>query len=121
MTSYAVLLALALLLNIGNVRMLMLTLIIGVGIFAPVPNAHFYLICALGEALIGLLAYRIATEASRPIVRISAVLVLFHALGYWLNGYPPSSPYHLLVYLSEHAELLVCSLLSRPFTKKAWQ
>lgn len=118
MASYAILLALALSFNLGNVRMLALTLIVGAGIFAPVPDAQFYLICALGEALIGLLAYRIAADASLIVVRISAVLVLFHVLGDLLNGYPPTSPYHLLVRICEHAELLACIILSRPFTKR---
>lgn len=118
MTSYAVLLVLGILLNISNPKMFLLTAIVGEGIFAPVPDANFYLICALGEALIGLLAYRINAEASRPIVRISVLLMLFHGLGYWLNGYPPDSPYHLLVKICEHAELLACILFSRPFTKR---
>jgi hypothetical protein len=118
MISYAVLLCLALVLNVGDRRMLVLTALVGAGVFAPVPAPHFYLICMLGEALIALAAHRIAARASRPVVQISTILVAFHALGWWLNGYPVSSPYHVMVQICEHAELAMCILLSNKFTRE---
>jgi len=118
MASYAVLLLIAVGLNLRDQRMLALTALVGVGVFAPVPDANFYLVCALGETAITLLAFRIAAPASKLIGRISVVLVGCHALGYLLNGYPPSSPYHILVKLCEHAELLACVLFSNPFTER---
>ncbi len=118
MISYAVLLALAIAINAGDMRMLALSAVIGAGIFAPVPAENFYLICALGEILIALLAYRFQANASRFIIRISTLLVASHGLGWWLNGYPASSPYHFIVKISEHAELLACILLSNPVIKK---
>jgi hypothetical protein len=117
--SYGALLAIALAVNWNHQRMLLLALVIGLGVFAPVPAAHFYLVCALGEALIGLLAYRIAAPASRFVWRVSALLVAFHALGWWFDGYPPASPYHLMVKICEHAELLACIFLSHPLLKRA--
>ena len=118
MISYAVLVLIAVVLNLCDRRMLVLIALVGTGIFAPVPAANFYLICALGEVLIGLLSYRIGAFASRPVWRISALLVVFHGLGYLMNGYPPASPYHIIVQICEHAELVACILLSEVITKR---
>jgi len=85
--------------------MLALSAVVGAGVFAPVPDESFYLVCAMGELLIGLIAYHLDTQASRPIMRISAILMMLHCLGWLLDGYPPDSPYHYLVGISEHAEL----------------
>jgi hypothetical protein len=98
--------------------MLCLSALVTAGIFAPVPAANFYLVCALGEVLIGLLAFRIRAAASRPVLRISALLVIFHGLGYVLNGFPVNSPYHIVVRICEHAELLACIALSGPILKR---
>lgn len=119
MISHVMLLSLALALNLGNLKMLALTIIVGAGVFAPVPDANFYLLCILGDALIGLIAFRIDTLASRAISKIAVVLVIFHAIGWILDGYPVNSPYHLLVKISEHAELLACIFLSHRFINKA--
>jgi hypothetical protein len=112
MISYEILTALALLANRNDRPMLMLSLVLGLGMFAPVPAPHFYLICALGEVLIALLALKLEAAASLFVVRVSCILVFLHGLGAWLNGYPPDSPYHLLVKICEHAELISCILLS---------
>lgn len=90
---------------------------VGIGIFLPIPDAYFYLICALVECLVLLLALYLNANASKVVVRISVLLVLFHSLGWIFNGYQPESPYHIMVKISEHAELLACILLSRPITK----
>lgn len=119
MLSYAVLLAVALVLNLRDRKMLTLTALVGVGVFAQVPDAYFYLVCALGELLIALIAIYIAAPASGMIVRISTVLVGCHFLGYLLNGYPQTSPYHILVKLCEHAEIGACILFSRALTRKS--
>lgn len=118
MISYALLLAAALALNAREHRMLALTLVVGAGIFAPIPDALFYLICMLVELLVGLVAYRIAAPASWLIVRMSAMLFVLHALGWWLDGYPAASPYHVSVRLLEHAELLFCCFFSEPIKKR---
>lgn len=118
MISYAILALIAAVFNLRDWRMLALTALVTVGVFAPVPNANFYLICALGEALIGLVAYRINATASRSVWRISILLMVFHGLGYLTNGYPLSSPYHIVVKICEHAELIFCILLSDLITKR---
>ncbi len=117
MLSYAILLALAFMVNANNPRMLALTAVVGAGIFAPVPDANFYLICALGELLIGLVAMYIATNASMMIWRVSMLLLAFHFAGFLFNGYPPDSPYRILVKLAEHFELLSLIVLSNIFMK----
>jgi len=118
MTSYAILLCLALALNTDDRRMLALTLLVGAGIFASVPDNHFYLFCMLGEILIALGAYWLNTRATPPIIGISALLLTFHSLGWLFNGYPTASPYHLMVQICEHAELAMCILLSTKITRK---
>lgn len=120
MISYAILLCLALALNASDRRMLALTLVVGAGIFASVPDEYFYLVCILGEAGIALLAFLLRARASGPIVKISTLLMAFHVLGWLLNGYPVSSPYHIMVQICEHAELAMCILLSNTFTRKVY-
>jgi len=118
MISYGVMLALALMLNMRDLRMFWLCLVVGGGIFLPIPDAYFYLNCALVELTVAFLAYLIATNASKPVVRISIILMALHGLGWWLNGYPPESPYHVLVRLCEHAELIACIVLSHHTMKE---
>jgi hypothetical protein len=115
---YQFLLGAALALNLGNKKMLALTAVVGVGVFIPVPDQNFYLLCVLGEILIGLLAYRIDAYASGVIVGISSLLVAFHISAYFFDGYPLASPYHILVKISEHSELLACIILSHKFMEK---
>ncbi len=118
MTSYALLLALALALNATDRKMLALTLIVGAGIFLPIPASNFYLVCILVEITVALVAIRIDAQASWLIVRLSMLLCAMHALGWLLDGYPPASPYHAGVKALEHAELLLCCLFSNPIAKR---
>lgn len=117
MIGYSFLLMLAVALNFRDMRMLLLSGVVGAAVFVPIGGAYFYLACAAVEVLVALSAAFIAAPASKVIIRISGLLILFHALGWLLNGYPPESPYHIMVRISEHAELLACVLLSRPLTK----
>lgn len=118
MISYVILLAAAIALNAGDKRMLALALIVGAGIFFPVPDALFYLVCMQIELLVALLALRISAQASPIVARMSAMLFVFHGLGWLLDGYPATSPYHAGVKFIEHAELIVCILLSSPIIKR---
>lgn len=117
MIGYGILLLIALSVNVRDWRMFTLSCIVGAGIFVPIADAYFYLICTLVECAVLVSAIFIAAPASKVIVRISALLILFHGLGWLFNGYPPTSPYHIMVRISEHAELIACILLSRPLTK----
>lgn len=118
MTLYAPLLLVAIAMNIGNWRMLVLTLVVGAGIFTPIPDEHFYLICSLVECIVASSAIILSAPASKFVFRVSMLLVLFHFLGWWLDGYPPDSPYRLLVKILEHAELAACILMSTLFLGK---
>ncbi len=114
----AALLLVALWLNRNNIKMLALTIIVGVGVFIPVPAINFYLNCAIGEMCIFLLAYMLSTSASCAIRILSLQLVVAHWLGHYLNGYPIDSPYHTVVQYTEHLELFVCSMFSNPVVDK---
>jgi hypothetical protein len=114
-----VLLALALVLNVKDFRMLALTSLVGVSIFTPVPRdtaAHFYLFCIAAEVVVGLLAWRLCAGprggASEVVAYACAVLVISHFMGYSLDGNPPFSPYRGVVKLLEVVELLACVAFS---------
>lgn len=116
MNSYALLLLLSVACNLRDSKMLWLTALVGLAVFVPVPPGSFYAFCAVGELAVALLAYALAADASKVIWRISTLLMLFHGCGYLFDGYPIESPYHMLVKIAEHAELVACILLSHPFT-----
>lgn len=113
MTSYCMLLGLAFIVNFCDIRMLALTLVVGAAIFVPIPPSHFYLWCIVAELVVMLWAYMLHAPASQLVILLSGLLVMFHLLGLWLNGYPPNSPYHYLVKICEHAELVACIVLSQ--------
>lgn len=120
MISYAIIFALALAFNARDRRMLALSLVVACGIFVPIPEENFYLMCMGAEAMVAFAAHRIDTTASAMIIRISFMLSCLHVLGWVLNGYPPDSPYHISVKLLEHAELVLCCLFSRPIYKRCF-
>jgi hypothetical protein len=116
---YGILLSAALAMNMRDWRMLTLSAVVGAGIFMPIPDAYFYLICSIVEAGVALVAILLNARASRPVVRVSLLLAIFHGLGWWFNGYPPESPYHYMVPICEYTELVMCILLSRPFPQRS--
>lgn len=118
MIGYAILLVVALLLNSRDCKMLALSLVAGAGIFAPIPDAHFYLWCIVVEIGVALAALLIAVPATGMIIKIAAMLVVMHILGWLFDGYPPASPYHAGVKTLEHAQLVICCLLSGPILKR---
>lgn len=119
MTSYGILLTLAVMVNLRDRRMLLLSLVVGAGIFMPIQDAYFYGVCMLVEVAVGISAALLQSRASKVVLRISQLLIIFHTLGWWLNGYPPESPYHLMVRICEHAELLACIILSAKLTLRS--
>jgi len=112
MFSYGILLLIAVAVNLGDRRMLLLALIIGLDVFIPIPNTHFYLWCVFVELVVGFTAYFVQADASDFVIRVTIILIGLHFLGWLLNGYPPASPYHLLVKICEHFELLACAALT---------
>lgn len=112
MTSYVILLVLALLFNIGNPRVLALTVIVGAGIFVPIPAPHFYAWCAAVELLVLFLAMLVGSGQGHAVALLCVALLLCHLMGFLMDGYT-SRAYFYLVRIYEHAELLICMLGSR--------
>lgn len=113
----AALLALALALNFRDVRMLLLTFLVGVSIFVPVPRGsaeQFYAFCVGFEIAVAAAAWAVDDEESTAdwLVSICALLVIVHVLGYYLDGNPPFSPYRAIVKILEVSQLAVCVALS---------
>lgn len=110
------LLALSLILNLRDSRMLALTFFVGLSIFVPVPNAsaeQFYVFCVVMEIGVALSALALDDErAGGWISSICALLVIVHVLGYYLDGNPPFSPYRAIVKILELLQIGVCVVLS---------
>jgi len=109
------LLVVAIILNFLDIRMLALTIAVGLNIFLPVPSEsqfQFYLFCILYEIALGLLALLTKTEAGFLVTNVCFLLVVAHLMGYALDGSAPLSPYHVIVKLLETLELGICIALS---------
>lgn len=96
-------------------RMLCLTMLVAGNVNFPIPDQHFYFWCACAEAMVLLGAISLRTAATRPVCAISATLIACHYLGWRYNGYPPESPYYVLVTIAEHANAAACALFSKLF------
>lgn len=113
-----VLFATALVLNLRDCRMLALTILVGVAVFAqllPIPREtaeQYYAFCIVGEITIGLCALAIRNSAGVMVAEVCALLVITHAMGYALDGSPPFSPYRVIVKILEVSQLVVCVALS---------
>lgn len=114
--AYLVLLALALWLNKRDGRMLVLILVVGISLFIPAPTdwPRFYIFCGLFEILVALVALRLKTAASVPIVILAALMTYTQYLGYKIDGSLPFSQYSAALALLETSEILCCLLLSNP-------
>lgn len=112
MITYLALLVLAALFNTSNARVLVLTAIVGAGIFTPIPTEHFYMWCISVEVLVCLFAYMVGGGPGFAIITFSLSLILCHAMGILMDGYT-SRAYHYLVRIFEHSELVVCMIGSR--------
>lgn len=119
--AYYLLIITALAVNWGDKRAVALSTVIGVSLLLPVNKfttwQNFYIVCALFEILITLLAVHINTRASDFIMVLSLMLCAFHFLGWWLDGYPPNSPYRPLVKIAEYAEIIACILFAKPLLR----
>lgn len=113
------LLAVAVILNFRDVRMLILTVAVGLNIFLPVPSRtafEFYFCCVLYEMALATIAWWTRKEAGFLVVNACAVLVLAHLMGYALDGSASLSPYHVIVKLLETIEIGICIALSPVLT-----
>lgn len=111
-----VLLAIGAALNLREWRGLLLTLLVGANIFAPMPMSSaeaFYSGCILAETVVLLAAkFLLKSGASEFVFYASAALVLSHFMGYSLDGYNPLSPYRGIVKLIEVSQLMACVAFS---------
>lgn len=118
---YSILLILALWFNRNEHKLLLLSLIIGIGVFIPVPSENFYLCCAIGELVILLTAWSLNTANSVVVILLSVQLITAHIFGHYLNGYLTNSPYHVIVKVDECLELLSCIIFSKPIISKLFR
>lgn len=117
-TSYAILLGAGIIANVRDWRMLVLTLIIGANVFAPIPSSsaiEFYSYCVLAELCVIVGAVFLSTKSSLLVIEIAIVLIVLHVMAYHINGNPPLSPYRVLVKLCEYAQLCTCIFFSKGF------
>lgn len=117
-TSYAVLLGAGLIANVRDWRMLLLTVVIGVNVFAPIPSntaEEFYAYCILAELFVIACALFLHTKSTAIVVEVGIVLIVLHAMAYHIDGSPALSPYRVLVKLCEYAMLCSCVFFSRGF------
>jgi hypothetical protein len=113
--AYTVLLGIAFYLNRHDWRMLALTFVIGVSVFAPVPRESalaFYGFCFAAELAVAIVALLLRARGSELVVSICVVLEVAHVMGYILNGYPPLSSYRVIVPILESAQLVTCICMS---------
>lgn len=112
------LLATAIILNIGDRRMLALTGLVGASAFAqllPIPREtaeQYYAFCIIADLTIGFAAFALRNKAGLLIFELSTLLVVSHMMGYNLEGSPPFSPYRVIVKILEFSQLAVCVALS---------
>lgn len=118
----AILLGLALLLNLSNKKMLALTFIVGAGFFMPVPRTgewyEFYQWCSFYQICVALCAMVVKCHERWAVVFFSLLLLLCDALGYWKDGFPAFSPYRILVPTIEYLQIIACIVLSNPIRSR---
>jgi hypothetical protein len=111
-----VLLAIGAALNLREWRGLLLTLLVGANIFAPMPmwsGEAFYAGCIIAELVVLVAAGVLICRQSEFVLYASALLVISHFMGYSLDaGSNPLSPYRGIVKLLEVSQLLACLALS---------
>jgi hypothetical protein len=110
-----VILFVGLVLNALDRRMLLLTVLVGVGFFLPAPNDSynsFFIFVIYVDTIIGLAAMFLAARGSVLVAELSVLLVIAHCMGYALDGSLPFSPYHVLVKILEVAQIGACVAFS---------
>ena len=118
LTSYAILLGAGIIANLRDWRMLVLTMVIGANVLAPIPSDSaigFYSYCILAEVCVIVAAVFLGTKSSLLVIEIAIVLIVLHVMAYYIDGNPPLSPYRVLVKLCEYAMLFTCIFFSKGF------
>lgn len=112
---------LAVLINANDRRMLALTLVVTASVYVPVPRETYetyYIFCMASECAVAGSAWLLRANASTAIIGICMLLTLAHATAFHLDGFPPLSPYRLVVPLFEHAQIIACIILSNTLAPK---
>lgn len=105
----------ALVANVTDRGMLLLTALVGVGFYWPQPTdsaTAFYISCIAIELTVGAAAMYMDPKRGAWIAEIALLLVLSHIMGFTLDGSLPFSPYHLIVKLLEFSQIAACVALS---------
>lgn len=118
-TAHYMLIAFSVFLNIKDRKAILLSLAILANVTIPFTDlatsqGQFYFICGAAELTIAALALWLNITASRYVVTMCVCLTGFHLLGFCLDGYPPNSPYRILVKIAEFAEIISCIVFSKP-------
>lgn len=110
---YLTTLAIALLLNKDNGRMLLLTCVVGLSYFLPVEKITdrdtWFVSCIMVEILVITLSLYLKTKASLPVAGVCCLLIFKHLLGW---NRMSLNDYALLVQYFEYLEIMCCLLFS---------
>lgn len=114
--AYAVLLCAAMWFNRADWRTFLLSLVVGVGLFAPVPwtdnPALWYFECFTGELLVILLALLLHSPTSIYVALFGGLICAMDLIGVFVGPVSGIGPYRIIVPILETGEILVCVLLS---------
>jgi len=113
--AFGLLILIAAILNKEDKKTLALCLVVSAGFFSPLPNNDwlmFYVCGICTELCVALLAWRLGCAASQPVVLVSLMMAACHVAGIIYDGYPPLSPYRVLVPAFELSEPIFIILTS---------
>lgn len=92
--------------------MLLLTLVVGIGIFIPIPEKEYYFFCAAVEVLVATCADLIDCAASNMVVLLALLMVVIHFTAFVMIGSRIDCPYHNLIVACEYLEIIACILFA---------
>ncbi len=118
----SLLLTIAIWLNKDDMKMLLLTLLVGLSYFLPtelITNYYaWYFVVMTSEMVVMCSAICLKTRASLAITTICVMLLINHVNGLFFGGHLEGSPYHFVIKYLEYIELLACSLFSTTIVNK---
>ena len=95
---------------------MILSFIVGMAICVHVPPDYgalaWYMICIFLETVVLMSAILLRSTISPAISGLSVMFIVVHCLGYFFDGYQPTSPYHYTAQTLEILELVSCVLFS---------
>ena len=113
-----ILVSIALLLNKGDIRMLILALVVGINVLTPLDSITdcnvWYATCIFMELITLMAAARLNTAVSMYVVCLSGLLVWCHIVAWKFTGQAPESVYRTVAPMLEYLNVLSLSLFSQP-------